>query len=116
MTPTATTRSPRGAGTTSRPPARAEQLALTPHGTPIPHGCPRCWTRWGGALTAHCGTCHATFTRPSGFDRHRRAGACIHPGLVGLVVTRRTPNGGPIWGYPPDPDYRPHPAAHRPDA
>lgn len=37
---------------------------------------------------AHCATCHRTFGGVTGFDRHRRNGACIDPATVGyeLVV------------------------------
>jgi hypothetical protein len=28
---------------------------------------------------AHCATCHATFTGPTGFDDHRVGGRCISP-------------------------------------
>lgn len=29
--------------------------------------------------TCHCGACHETFTRLSGFDGHRKGGACHIP-------------------------------------
>jgi hypothetical protein len=33
--------------------------------------CARCLARWGGLKTAHCNTCHETFTVVAAFDRHR---------------------------------------------
>lgn len=43
---------------------------------------------------AHCRGCHRTFGSVSGFDRHRRGGACLDPAGLGMVETRgvwRTP-------------------------
>lgn len=65
--------------------------------------CPRCQARWSGFKTAHCTSCHETFTTVSAFDKHR-AGQhdndtrhCLNPATVGLVPARRT---YPCWGHP----------------
>jgi hypothetical protein len=49
-----------------------------------PHGCRR-GARWWSLHTAHCGSCHRTFSRVSNFDAHRRGGACVDPASRGLV-------------------------------
>ena len=54
-----------------------------------PHSC-RCGRRWTGFDTAHCVSCHATFTSVTGFDKHRKDGECINPPEVGLVDAGRT--------------------------
>ena len=66
----------------------------------VPHGCPRCESRWGGLKTAHCPACPETFTTVSTFDKHR-AGShptstrhCLPPGDVGLVDAGRA---YPCW-------------------
>lgn len=65
---------------------------------PQPHTC-RCTRRWGGELTAHCATCHETFSTVHGFDAHRRtvdgARACLAPATVGLKETLRA--GQVVW-------------------
>jgi hypothetical protein len=68
------------------------------------HTCGGCTTRWTGTGTAHCASCHRTFSAVSGFDTHRRNGTCVDPATVGLVHndTRR------CWTFPPpDPTKRP---------
>lgn len=54
-----------------------------------PHSC-RCGRRWTGLNTAHCTTCHNTFSGVTGFDKHRKDGECINPPEVGLVDAGRT--------------------------
>lgn len=44
---------------------------------------------------AHCSACHETFGSVSGFDRHRRAGACVDPVTI---PGQRLTDGG-IWRY-----------------
>jgi hypothetical protein len=53
------------------------------------HGCARCSRRWDGLNTAHCDTCHETFTTPGVFDKHRRDGQCQPPQDAGLVLAQR---------------------------
>jgi hypothetical protein len=45
---------------------------------------------------AHCAAhgCHRTFSRVSGFDRHRRDGNCLDPAALGFAETGR------IWRQP----------------
>jgi hypothetical protein len=38
--------------------------------------CGGCEQRWTGVNVCHCAACHRTFTGVSGFDTHRRGGAC----------------------------------------
>ena len=64
--------------------------------TALPHSC-RCGTRWGGLKTAHCTTCHKTFTVVSAFDKHRRGDTCLDPLDAGLVLTDRKYQ---CWGFP----------------
>lgn len=52
-------------------------------------GCARCLSRWDGYNTAHCESCHATFTTVRVFDSHRRDGKFLPPRDVGLVLARR---------------------------
>lgn len=63
--------------------------------------CSGCPARWSGHRTAHCGSCHRTFSTVANFDRHRSPngphGACRFPGLVGL-----TQRDG-VWSMPTDP-------------
>lgn len=60
--------------------------------------CGRCGTRWTGEHTCHCATCHETFTSPSGFDIHRRAGSCIPPSTIDkLHLVRRGPANA--WAF-----------------
>lgn len=44
---------------------------------------------------AHCGVCHHTFAGPTVFDKHRKAGVCLHPSRVTLGMHER--NG--VWGH-----------------
>jgi hypothetical protein len=48
-----------------------------------------CDQKLSGTMTAHCTACHATFTRPGGFDRHRRNGKCLNPAT--LLDTNKRP-------------------------
>lgn len=63
----------------------AHGLQETPQEASLPHSC-RCQARWGGQKTAHCPTCHLTFTVASNFDRHRRGGARRRP-YAALPIT-----------------------------
>lgn len=66
--------------------------------------CGGCTNRWTGLSVCHCATCHVTFTSLTAFERHRRHGQCIAPGLVGLVPRVRggtaIAGGFVAWGYP----------------
>lgn len=59
----------------------------------------RCGQGWRGLTTCHCSSCHATFSSPSGFDRHQRAGECRDPAAVGLVATPRR-GVESLWAFP----------------
>lgn len=78
--------------------------------TPHTHHCARCPNRWDGLNTAHCGSCHETFTTVRVFDMHRRDGACRSPGSLGLVRAQRDYR---CWTTPTDPDYV-HPSKSQP--
>jgi len=54
------------------------------------HTCSACPATWTGLATAHCGACHRTFARVSGFDLHRARGACTGP------ATMRRRDGRPV--------------------
>lgn len=64
--------------------------------------CGRCDDRWTASRAAHCGGCHATFSSPSGFDAHRRGGACRDPRDAGLVARsgRSREARGAVWTAP----------------
>lgn len=70
--------------------------------------CPPCGSRWDGQAVAHCATCHETFGRYSGFDKHRVGKfdstsdprRCARPTDVGMVVGSRG-----VWGTPADVDF-----------
>lgn len=82
---------------TTEPRTGPHGVTLTPAAPSLPHSC-RCGDRWAGNSTAHCPNCHLTFTVVSAFDKHRRAGECVHPTQVGLRLYGRT--GYVAWGYP----------------
>lgn len=42
-----------------------------------------------GGPQCHCATCHLTFGGVSGFDSHRRDGACRHPSELGMAPDHR---------------------------
>ena len=65
--------------------------------TALPHACP-CGIRWAGSGTAHCPTCHRTFSGVTTFDVHRRGGACHDPAGVGLELL--TGRAYDVWGRP----------------
>lgn len=67
--------------------------------TALPHSC-ACGVRWAGDNTAHCSTCHLTFSGPWSFDRHRRDGQCRPPAEVGFVLIERV--GYTVYGAPSD--------------
>jgi hypothetical protein len=76
-------------------------------------GC-RCGARWSGLSTAHCGSCHVTFTSVTAFDRHRRGGRCLDPVEAGLEAKTR-PGGYVAYGRVDDgrhPEW--HPVEDRP--
>lgn len=84
---------------TNPAPKVAQNPAITA-GTSL---CVRCGAQWGGLKTAHCATCHQTFTTVANFDCHR-AGShsvdtrhCVPPLSVGLVHAGRD---YPCWGQP----------------
>lgn len=60
-------------------------------------GC-RCGARWTARGAAHCGACHATFGGLTGFDRHRRRGACLDEAT--LVAAGLTRDGRGTWRLP----------------
>lgn len=53
----------------------------------------RCPDLTGTRGRSHCGCCHHTFSGPSVFDDHRRAGSCVLPG-------RLVESGDGIWRFP----------------
>lgn len=55
--------------------------------------------------TAHCGTCHNTFTGVTAFDRHRRGGTCLDPSSVGMIDKRSYG----CWGFDEDRPERSYP-------
>lgn len=70
-----------------------------------PFGANCCDARWGGFNTAHCASCHVTFSTVGNFDRHRRGGECLDP----LSLTDREGRPQPMvknrhgyWGQPGD--------------
>jgi hypothetical protein len=60
----------------------------------------RCGAAWGGLRTAHCTSCHRTFSGISAFDGHK-PGRCRDPGACGMVVVRVSGNQE-VWGHPGD--------------
>lgn len=68
----------------------------------LQYGCSRCPTRWSGAKTAHCPTCHETFSGPSAFDQHRTGGACVPADDAVMLkhgLARQERAGYRVWGY-----------------
>lgn len=59
----------------------------------------RCGAEWTGMLTAHCGSCHETFSAVGPFDRHRKGGACNPPTDFGMADMGRAYR---CWGFPMD--------------
>lgn len=57
-----------------------------------------CGARWGGLRTAHCASCHLTFSGISTFDAHK-PGDCRNPAQCGMVVLRIS-GTTKIWGHP----------------
>jgi hypothetical protein len=74
-----------------------EMCATGPH--PKATHCRRCGATWARASkTAHCPTCHRTFSSPSAFDRHLKPAAesgCYRPETV---VRRKT--GARVFAEP----------------
>lgn len=56
----------------------------------------QCGAEWGGLRTAHCASCHRTYTGIAAFDTHRHRGSCLHPEQAGLVDAGR---GYPCFGF-----------------
>lgn len=62
-----------------------------------------CSARFGGVKTCHCTECHATFTTPSAFDKHRTGShasgtrTCLPPIDAGLTDAGRA---YPCWSHP----------------
>lgn len=52
----------------------------------LPHADSRCGSRWSGFNTAHCPSCHRTFTTPNNFDAHRSTKGCVDPATLGMVL------------------------------
>jgi hypothetical protein len=72
----------------------------------------RCGTSWHqrGDATAHCASCHRTFTSTHGFDSHRRDGeggtrVCVDPNAMHrrdgspMFTLRPDPIGAPVWEH-----------------
>lgn len=76
------------------PPNRATSGLRRPE--ELPHTCAKCTNRWSGANTAHCATCHNTFTGVAAFDKHRQNGKCAHPAEVNLTLNPT--RAYPCWG------------------
>lgn len=73
----------------------------------LPHHCAKCPSRWNGLNTAHCSSCHLTFTGVTAFDKHRTGSPanriCLPPEKVGLVLSDRS---YPCYGAPgPETDF-----------
>jgi hypothetical protein len=89
---------------TNEPPKSASLVNHPAAGASLPNSCGRCPARWAGSNTAHCASCHRTFSSPSAFDDHRIrntvAGGCIDPAKAGMVEHQRV--GYSVWGYPSD--------------
>jgi hypothetical protein len=83
--------------------------------TALPHHCPRCPARWGGANTSHCAACHRTFTGVQSFDKHRggshvKKRYCVDPETIlnqkGERVLELSKRAYPCWGAAGDkPDF-----------
>lgn len=61
----------------------------------------RCGARWAGVTAAHCAAagCHQTFGGVGLFDDHRKAGQCVEPLRLDLVLTEDM-TGAPVWRKP----------------
>jgi hypothetical protein len=62
-----------------------------------PFSC-RCGKRWGGFDTAHCASCHLTFSTSKNFEKHRVDGKCLDPAQRGMTQTLR--GGYELWVTP----------------
>lgn len=84
-------------------PANPAGIAIPGLMPPRAHRTNCCQAWWTGLKTAHCPSCHATFTTISAFDKHRTGShaydtrTCLDPASVGLVATGRD---YPCWGFP----------------
>ena len=91
----------RPGGDDSAPAVKVAQISSPVAGMPT---C-RCGARWGGEKTAHCDTCHETFTVVRAFDQHRTGRytdtgrQCTNPAKVGLVDAGRAYR---CWGFAGD--------------
>lgn len=65
-------------------------------------GCARCSDRWDGHNTSHCSVCHETFTTARIFGSHRRAGKCLTPQEIGLVLSQSSYR---CWATPMRPGF-----------
>lgn len=74
----------------------------------LPYTCGGCNNGWGGYRTAHCASCHETFSGVTVFDEHRKDGICQLPEKVGMKYNRRGTgeNAYRVWGYPMDDETR----------
>jgi hypothetical protein len=64
----------------------------------LPYARARRPTRWSGGRTAHCPTCHETFSGVSVFDQHRVGGRCAPPAELGMSLLAT--KSYRCWGYP----------------
>lgn len=72
-------------------------MASEADGTPaLPHSCGGCDSRWGGANTSHCGSCHRSYSSVGTFDLHRKGGTCLLPEEAGLILIGGRPYE--CWG------------------
>ena len=55
----------------------------------LPHEDTRCGARWSGYATAHCASCHRTFTAVGNFDKHRTRAGCADPASLGMALSTR---------------------------
>lgn len=67
-------------------PARPPRAAVGVTETAVAWFTHRCGKKWRGVSRAHCGVCHETFGGVTGFDEHRRNGACLKPAAMGLEI------------------------------
>lgn len=56
-----------------------------------------CDAWWTGLTTAHCSSCHNTFTSVANFELHRSSGECRQPKYIGLVPADKP---WPGWSQP----------------
>lgn len=66
--------------------------------------CSGCAAQWNASATAHCGSCHRSFSGVSLFDRHRyitqTSGGCIDPAELMSNGKRVAFLRDGVWRYP----------------